>query len=388
MTYQAGAMAAGAVLASVADLGNDLVTFHNTTTNAKSLVGLTKAARVEPLTLVDSDCIHLEYITDVLYSVQSLFTGYWLQGLDMLTNVGGCSVMSILAPINPARDPDYQEFAKSMAKRHGMERYTHMSVESYRHALPMPGYTAPMLRPAVEAVVEEKPKKTQPDGAFRDAKALADVSAPANLAVGKMMNVKIKNGDKEVDVAISFRLMVAEMPRESMISLIGDESQNQSLTERFFQWRAGRITMINDLILCSDLIKERKRMLNKDKSGVYTEVRRRQLQHKKAGAISGQASAAEASNLYIISKETAQAIEDQFGLSIDNFNHRAQIFENTTAMIIVVIDRDFERVTFYHEGLRQSTNLGVRDIKGANKNAGPNVMDIFQAYKEGAAPRY
>ena len=376
-------MAAGAVLATLAGPIDDAVNFHNTTTNAKSLVGLTKAARVEPLTLIDSDCVHLAYITDVLQSVQSLFTGYWLQGLDMLTNVGGCSVLSILDPINPNRDPDYMEFAKSVAKRHGMESYTHMSVESYKFSLPMPGKKT--LQTSLEA---DKPAKAQPNGAFHDPKATADIGTPSNLAVGKMMNVTIRNGDKEISMPISIRLMVAEMPRESMIALVGDQSQNTSLSERFFEWRAGRISMINDLIFCSDLIKERKKMLVKDKAGVYTEVRRRQLAHKKAGVLTGQASAAEASNLYIISKDTAQDIADRFGLDIDNFSHRCKIFENTTAMIIVVIDREYERVTFYHEGLRQSTNLGINDIKSANKNTGPNVMDIFQAYKEGAAPRY
>lgn len=381
MSFQSGAMAAGAVLATVAEL--NIPEYNAIMNKSQSLVGLGKAARVEPLTLIDSDCVHLDYITDVLHSVQSLFTGYWLQGLDMLTDVGGCSLLSILDPINPNRDPDYIEFAKSVARKHGLERFTHMSVEAYQYALPMPGQISYV--PAVEA---DKPEPTKRDGISYDSKALNDIQTPANLAVGKMMNVKIRNNGKEMEIPISFRLMVAEMPREAMIALIGDESQNSSLTERFFEWRAGRISLINDLIFCSDLIKERKRMVAKDKAGVYTEVRRRQLQHKKAGMLSGKASAAEASNLYIISKETADEIESSFGLMIDNFSHREKIFANTTAMIIVVIDRDYERITFYHDGLRQSTNLGKDAIKSANKSGGPNVMDIFQAYKEGAAPRY
>ena len=78
----------------------------------------------------------------------------------------------------------------------------------------------------------------------------------------------------------------------------------------------------------------------------------------------------------------------QFGYDIDNFSHREKIFENTAAMIIAVIDPNYERVVFYHNGLRQSSSLGIRDIKVANKGSGPNIMDIFQAYKEGAAPRF
>lgn len=371
---QSGAMAAGAVLATVGELRKDAVNYSNIMNKSKSLVGLGKAARVEPLTLVDSDCVNLDYITDILHSAQSLFTGYWLQGLDMLSTVGGASVMSILDPINPNRDPDYAEFAMSVARKQGFESICHMSIEAYKHALPMPGQqTLPSI--AAEAVT--------------DSKGLTDINTPSNLAVGKMINVKVRNGDQEVEIPIAFRLMVAEMPRETMVALVGDESKNNNtFTERLFQWRAGRITLINDLIFCSDLIKERKRMVAKDKEGIYTEVRRRQTQHKMAGILTGKASAAEASNIYIISKETADEIEGRFGLDIDNFSHRTKIFENTTAIMIIVVDRDYQRVTFYHDGLRQSSNLGINDIKSANKNGGPNVMDIFQAYKEGAAPRY
>ena len=370
---QSGAMAAGAVLATVGELRKDAVNYHNIMNKSNSLVGVGEAARVEPTTLVDSDCVSLDYITDILHSAQSLFTGYWLQALDMLSTVGGASVLSILDPINPNRDPDYAEFVQSLARKRGFESYSHMSVEAYKHALPIPGQKM-LPQIGTEAI---------------DSKAATEINAPSNLAVGKLVSVKVRNGDEIKEITIAFRLMVAEMPRETMVALVGDESQNNnSFTERFFQWRAGRITMINDLILCTDLIKERKRMIAKDKEGIYTEVRRRQSQHKQAGMLTGKASAAEASNIYVISKETADEIENRFGLEIDNFAHRTKIFANTTAIMIIVVDRDYQRVTFYHDGLRQSSNLGVADIKTSNKNGGPNVMDIFQAYKEGSVARY
>lgn len=374
MSLQAGAMAAGAVLATFADVGGELRNYNSIMNNSRSLIGVSQAARVEPLTLVDSTLVHLDYMPDVLQTLQSQFTGFWLQALAMLTDLNGVNVAKILDPINPARDPDYVEFTKSLKKRAGLEALTHMSVEAYKWALP----TAGQKLLAAEAGDNK--------GVVADAvKEVKDVS---NLAVGKLINVKVKNQGEEATIPVSIRLMVVEMDPTSLTALVGDKSQNDSFSNRVFEWRAGRLSFISDLMLCNDLIKERKRMLAKDKEGVYSEVRRRQAQHKKAGMLSGRASAAEASNLYVISKASADDLAMKFGYDIDNFTHREKIFENTAAMIIAVVDPNYERVSFYHNGLRQSSSLGIRDIKVANKGSGPNIMDIFQAYKEGAAPRF
>lgn len=374
MSLQAGAMAAGAVLATFADVGGEIGKYNSIMNNSRSLIGVSQAARVEPLTLVDNTLVHLDYLPDVLQTLQSQFTGFWLQALAMLTDLNGVNVAKILDPINPSRDPDYVEFTKSLRRQAGMEAISHMSMEAYKWALP----TAGQRFLAKEADAGK--------GAVTD--ALKEVKDSANLAVGKLINVKVKNQGEEANIPVAIRLMVVEMDPSSLTDLVGDKSQNQSFGQRVFEWRAGRLGFISDLILCNDLIKEKKRMLAKDKEGVYSEVRRRQSQHKKAGMLSGQASAAEASNLYVISKASAENLAMQFGYDIDNFSHREKIFENTAAMIIAVIDPNYERVVFYHNGLRQSSSLGIRDIKVANKGSGPNIMDIFQAYKEGAAPRF
>lgn len=378
MSLQAGAMAAGAVLATFADVGGELNKYNSIMNNSRSLIGVSQAARVEPLTLVDSTLVHLDYMPDVLQTLQSQFTGFWLQALAMLTDLNGVNVARILDPINPSRDPDYVEFTKSIKRRAGMETFTHMCVEAYKWALPTAG----------QRFLSAEADDNKSTGQAVSDSAVKEVKDAANLAVGKLINVKVKNNGEEATVPVAIRLMVVEMDPTSLTALVGDKSQNDSFKNRVFDWRAGRLSFISDLVLCNDLIKERKRMLTKDKEGVYSEVRRRQQQHKKAGMLSGRASAAEASNLYVISKNSIDNLAMQFGYDIDNFSHREKIFENTAAMIIAVVDPDYERVTFYHNGLRQSSSLGIRDIKVANKGTGPNIMDIFQAYKEGAAPRF
>ena len=55
-------------------------------------------------------------------------------------------------------------------------------------------------------------------------------------------------------------------------------------------------------------------------------------------------------------------------------------------MIIVVINREFQRVNFYHRDIRMPTSVGVRDIKMSSKGNGPDITDILNAYMKGVQP--
>jgi hypothetical protein len=150
---------------------------------------------------------------------------------------------------------------------------------------------------------------------------------------------------------------------------------------------AGKIGWM-DLIFCMDLFRERKRLIAKDKTEIVRQVRERQLKHKRAGLMTGNASMAEMSNIYVISTDTSDQLKARFGLDLDNFQQRQKAFENTSGMIFVVVDIDNERATFYTDTIARSTNIGLVDIKTANKAKDGNIMDIFNAYKEGASVRF
>ena len=159
-----------------------------------------------------------------------------------------------------------------------------------------------------------------------------------------------------------------------------------SFSERWFKWRAGRISFIKDLVFCQDLIREQKRTLMTDKDGVYSEIAKRAKNSKLASFFSKNPSLAEASNIVVISEETAMQLRVKHNLNLDNFKDRQKIFDKTYAMILVVIDRNYERVNMYHYGISASTSVGLRDIKVANKGSGPNIMEVLAAFKGGNAP--
>lgn len=385
-----GAMAAGAMLGSLADAGQTVVKYNSILNDSKSLAGYTAAARVEPSVFVGSDLIYKPWISDILQTTQSLFAGMWLTAADMVTaQINGVSVLQVLDPLNPNRDPDYAAFAKNLAKRVGVEsEKRYFSRENYKWALP--------TKKQIEmAMMAREADNTNGGGnnVRRNIEAVADdrlnrtINDASNLVAGKLLSIRTTIGNQVNDMRIALRMSVQEIPEEVLVELVGDKSINQSFKERLFDVAAGKIGWM-DLIFCMDLFRERKRLIAKDKTEIVRQVRERQLKHKRAGLLTGNVSMAEMSNIYVISTDTSDQLKARFGLDLDNFQQRQKAFENTSGMIFVVVDIDNERATFYTDTIARSTNIGLVDIKTANKAKDGNIMDIFNAYKEGASVRF
>lgn len=385
-----GAMAAGAMLGSLADAGQTVVKYNSILNDSKSLAGYTAAARVEPSVFVGSDLIYKPWISDILQTTQSLFAGMWLTAADMVTaQINGVSVLQVLDPLNPNRDPDYAAFAKNLTKRVGVEsEKRYFSRENYKWALP--------TKKQIEmAMMAREADNTNGGGnnVRRNIEAVADdrlnrtINDASNLVAGKLLSIRTTIGNQVNDMRIALRMSVQEIPEEVLVELVGDKSINQSFKERLFDVAAGKIGWM-DLIFCMDLFRERKRLIAKDKTEIVRQVRERQLKHKRAGLLTGNASMAEMSNIYVISTDTSDQLKARFGLDLDNFQQRQKAFENTSGMIFVVVDIDNERATFYTDTIARSTNIGLVDIKTANKAKDGNIMDIFNAYKEGASVRF
>lgn len=366
------ALASGKVIQTISDIVN-IAGRINENASVSSLVEFTSAARVEPLTIIGSDCIHLEYLPEVLQSLQSIFSGYYLQAISLTATIGDVKVIKLLDKLNPNRTPTLGSFSNESYKPDWR-----LASESYKFRLP-----TTKNKIALEA--EHDVVKTS-----LDKNVMTDIRDLSNLSVGKLIKVTIKgnspDGKGGYEVPISIRLMVSQLPEQSITHLLTTGREDISLVERYHAWRSGRISFIKDLVFCQDLITEHKKALMHDKDGTYSEIISRVNKNKQAGLISNNPSLAMASNLVVISDVSARNIEDKMGGKLSNVNIRQKIFDSTYIMILVVIDRQSERITFYHRGIAAATNVGLRDIKISNRGSGPDISDVLKAYTLGNSP--
>lgn len=336
----------------------------------KSLSEITKLTRVEPLTIISKDLLNVEYMVDVNQSLLNMFAGYYLQAISILTKVNDVEVVRILDALNPDRDETGFLLSERMSPAH--ESIDGLMASAYTYRLPGTRRIA-----------------TEADDGGSSSSSGNNLNEVANLSVGKLLNVDIsytKEGDekpKSVKIPVNVRLMCSVIPNISITHLLTSKTEDTTITERYHLWRAGRLNFIKDLIFCQDLIQEHRRALIGDESGSLQEIIRRVNNSKKYGLLTRNPSLASASNLFVISETVAREIESKLGGRLSNVKIRQRAFDNTYAMIIAVVDREWERVTFYINGQSTSTDLSIKEIKSSKRQGGPEIAEMMKAMTMG-----
>lgn len=337
---------------------------------ADSLIDYTKVARVEPFVLIDSNCLFAEMTPDVMQSLQSIFTGYYLQAVAVSANIGNVSVLRQLDKLNPNRDA-----------LDGAASLWMLTTENYKDALPtFEG------RAALEAVNPDRFMEENGPGAQPGRDSARATTELANLSVGKMVSVEISDGQHRGSIPIAIRLIASQIPSSNLAHILSQGNQDTSVSARWHGWRSGRLEFVKDLLLCNDLIEERRKNLMADKDGIYSNIIKRQRNNAMSTLVSGNPSVATASNMVVMDTTTLADLELKINGKMSDFKTRQQIFKETALMIVAVIDPSWDRVTFYHRGIPQATSLSARELKAANKGTGPDVSDILKAYQLGTAP--
>lgn len=348
----------------------------------KSLTDVTKLTRVEPLTIISRDLINLEYMKDVNHALLNIFSGYYLQAVSILTKINDIEVIKILDKLNPDRDETGFLMSESVSR----ESISNLLIDNYQYKLPS----------ALRISTEDDDQFKQ-NSKTDDIKTITDIS---NLSVGKLINITInynqtdemneKNDKpKSVTIPVNIRLMVSALPNSTLTKLMASKTEDISLAERYHAWRSGRINFISDLIFCQDLIDAHKKATISDESGTMQEISRRVSNAKKYGLLTKNPSLVSASNIYVISEEIARDLESKYGGKLASPRTRDKLFENTYAMIIAVVDREWERITFYSRGISSSTDLSIKEIKAAAKGTnGADIMDILKSFNNGMSPNF
>jgi len=343
-----------------------------------SLISFTKAARVEPIALVDQRAAHLPYAHDIMQALSSMFTGYYLQAVALTVSVGKINVIKLLDTLNPTRD-----VGSAMGDVVDRVRQTGnvglLSMEAFNYKLPVPGEGVSLESDVICVAMESGGAKFGKD-------TLDTVREATNLSVGKIVEVTIKDGEAEVTYPITVRIISALMDSAILTHILGDGSRDTSVKERWHGWRSGQLEFWRDIVLSSDIIDEHRRTLMKDKSGVYGQILARRTGNKAAGLMTDTPSIGTASNLIVMTKQTAQELEAQVGGKLNNVAIRKKIEQESYVMIMVVVDPEWEQITIYHRGIATPTQLSVKELKASNKGTGQDIGDILKAYQLGQHP--
>jgi len=371
-----------------------------------SLIDVARPARVEPVLVVDADVMNLPYIDDCSQTMLKLFCGYYLQAAAMVTSGLSVKSMGALAQLNPSRDVGLRDALDLMIMAKENLSDPRRNPQAYQFRLPGRNYNPnePMTAALESVNVKEQliekgldtaktlvddaltPVGAQVSGAISGKNSeFLDVSS---LSVGKMLDVTINEGEKSGVIKIAVRLIASTVPSSAVVTMLTVTSKDDHRwTDRRHALSEGRIEFWKDFIFHDDIMSARRKALIQDKSGVYAEILKRQRGHGLAGIITGKPSLAQASNLFIISSETLEAIEYKHGGKIKDLSVRKEIFGETSLMILAVIDAGMNRVKFYHRGIDLPTDLSVTELKSSSKGGGgADITEIMKTLLSGSAP--
>lgn len=440
--------AVNTTLTAIAKIFNVVKDYGTNYYKDSSLPEATKLTRVEPITVVSRDLLNNPEIQKILNVNLSLFCGYYLQAVDILTKVHDVEAIRILDKLNPDRD----ETGFLLSEKVSRESYRNISIEQMKFSLPtksqpalemdktqkaetteqawerMVGVfaeNAELAKKYGDAYAEVKALKAKMEEAAKDNKSAevraaeleykkaqdslvnsfkyeqaiekVDLNTLANLSIGRLINVSIAytkeqgqhaGEERFIKIPISVRLLVNTIPNESIVRIMTYKNQDLSLIERIHSANSGAIEFIRDVVFCQDLIDEYKRATIKDTSNILQELTRRANNAKKYGLLTKNPSLVAASSLFIISDAVAREVEQKLGGKLDNPRIREKAFDGTYSMIIAVVNSDWETVTFYTRGIARGATFGFRELESKGKGTGPDVGDILKALTAGQPPSF
>ena len=370
---------------------NVVVTYKGTVGDPVSLADISKIARVEPITLISSNLSGTPELYNVLHGVLNIYAAYYLQAVQILSaQLSDVRILKILDKTNPDRDiktlltsgyTAYESYADIRT------RVATMSLEDAKFKLPMVKTDWKNL--AMESDVFDT------SATLGATIGKLDTFDKLGSAVGKVIEVKFNvkgEGEKGQGNAISIPIVVKldnmVIPSDVIGSIMTSNKEEITLGSRFKDAISGRIRFIKDFLLCSDLIKSQKKTMIKDPTGYYTQLLKRINNSRMYSALSGNISLAGISSILVISDEDEKEIQRKIGGKLTNQSTREIIFNNTSTMMIVVVDREWERVSIYIrdvDGFSQNSFESFKPMASKDNN---NIVDLLKSFNLNNAPSF
>ena len=361
-----------------------LVGYKGTVGSPLSISDVSKIARIEPITLVSSNLSSTKELYNVLHGVLNIYAAYYLQAVGILSaQLADVRILKILDKINPDRDIKTMMTSGYIAA----ESFANstLSLKNCKYGFPVPGTTV-----ATEHIFDED-EGTHLGTSIQRLETFEKLGS----AVGKVVEVKFKvrqvdsklPGD-ETTIPVVVKLDTMIIPSDVLSTILVSNKNEITLGSRFEQAIRGRIGFIKDFILCSDLIKTQKKTMIKDPTGAYAALLKRINNSRIYSALSGNISLAGVSSIVVISDEDENLIQRFIGGKLTNEQTRDIVFDNTSAMMIVVVSEAWERVTIYIRDTSSYSQSSFDAFKGSADKGNNNIGDILKSLTAGQAPSF
>lgn len=308
---------------------------------------LVKYTRVEPFCIIDNTLVDQTY-TDPLYQVSlNILIAYYLQAVSLINVGNGIPPVRMLRKLSPEGSMllDGQSLYPTVTgNAYGMLNTEALQRTSRGNGRPTPVAT----EPRASGVKVNEVKKS-------------------NAVVGKSLTIDFDKGDERgtTPITINVRYNIVESPQDLLVSYLSEGSPDQSYVTRIRQLRAGRIRFWRDFVFATDLLDNHRKLLLMDKNNLLKSIIERRGKATAGAALGNGRNYGISSNCLIVSTSTLRQAEGILKGKIDNDSTRNSIFSTLSLLLLVVVDKEYERFTFYFRNNPNATTVSAKTLKSS-----------------------
>ena len=387
------------------DIRNAIVGWKGTVGSPLSLADVSKIARVEPITLISSDLARVPELYTILHGVLNVYAAYYLQAISILSaQLHDVRILQILDRTNPDRDLRTLLTTQATA----WESYKAPVPDKHLRTMDLAGcaFALPMLDSdrkaalAGESGTWDKYFDQKKEGVLSTSVKRVEVFERLGMGIGKVVEVEFKStettgsGNKVTDrtrgtsVMVVVKLDTSIVPTEVIRAIVTNNMSETTFLARTEDMIKGRIDFIQDYLLCSDLVRNYKKVAFKDNTQQYNNMLKRINNSRLFSAISGNISVAAVSAIVVLSSADEEEICKRLGSKLSSKKIRELVFENTMAMMLVCINQDYERVSIWIRDIDGESQCSFEAFKDQASKNNNQIADIFKAFNMGNAPRF
>ncbi|MFM7008369.1 MAG: hypothetical protein ACKO0Z_03435 [Betaproteobacteria bacterium] len=338
-----------------------------------SLTMASSASRVEPRVIIDESLSNFEGLEAVQKFVFYLFTGYYLCAANMMSTINGVTVSDKLGQLNPNRDLSMLGYS-APTRLDALNGQIMMadnvtcsiSTECYKYALPI---------------------KRSGQYTF-ESKRLTDDLMAGNLAIGKIVSVEFTVDGTNYRMPVVIRLIPRFDHGQLCKAILSNEDiQDNSLRGRIDKVNSGEIEFMRDFIFCRDMNEKKRKLAVLDKNGTYKEMQDKQGKNLLTAFLTGKRSYALANSIMIIDSAAMRQAEISLKGRLESAAVRKAIFSNTTLMMLIVVDRAYERIKVASAGVSDVAEYSIKQIT-VKDNKDVDLKEFIAAFAHNRTPSF
>ncbi len=349
-----------------------------TGSSSRSLTGLAKRTMVTSITYIEDSLVDNDISIPLMGSLNQLYIGYVLTALHIynsidrykvLENIVGRIANEGLAISDSKELEDFitTEFGKATTSTESYDNLKLLTIdESVKHL-------------AVGRLIEFDFNIA--DGTRKDTEGnKINITERGDLSYGG-----------NVIVPIYVQMFPVVMPSATADAIITLNFPTK-LMRRWKMVKAGEISFFKDFVLARDLVTKHGEAIKKDKNNVLGEFYKNK--NKKQGKyiwnmIKKRKNNNLASSTLIFSKDTFETACDKAGLDFSKASDRQKFFNESYAIMIVVVDQMYDMVDIYYNGISNHTEVSFKAIKKAgDSKSGIDLAEMTKLISMGSAPKF